>query len=66
MNNVHVNEIVYIPFYNGYIRYKIKKVFDDSVLALTYKSGVANWLMINELMDTDTFTKIYNNEPIYE
>ena len=59
-------EIIYLAWNKGYVRYKIHKVFDDSILALTYKSEVFNWIPFEDVITTDDFAKIYNNEKIYE
>ena len=45
---------------------EIEKVFDDSLLVLTYKGDICNWIPIDEILTTDEFTKIYKNEIIYE
>ena len=59
-------EIVYLPWNNGFVRYRIEKVFDDSLLVLTYKGDICNWIPIDEILTTDEFAKIYKNEIIYE
>ena len=59
-------EIVYFPYDKGFIRYRIEKVFDDSLLVLTYKGDICNWIPIDEVLTTDQFAKIYKNEIIYE
>jgi len=63
---MYTGEIVYLPYKGGYIRYEIHKVLEDSLLVKTYKSDVYNWVSIDEVLTTDEFTKIYNNETIYE
>lgn len=59
-------EIVYLPYKGNFIRYKIRKVFDDSLLLITYKSDVSNWVPIDEVLTTSEFAKIYKDEIIYE
>jgi hypothetical protein len=61
-----VGQIIYYPYKNGYIRYIIRKIFDDSLLVMTYKSDVSNCIPKDEILTTDEFSKVYHNEKIYE
>lgn len=61
-----VGQIVYLPYRNCYIRYKIKKVCEDGLLVLTFKGDVPNWVSPDDVMTTDQFIKYYKDEKIYE
>ena len=59
-------DIVYFPYKGGFIRYKIRKVMEDTLLVLTYKGDVMKCVPVDDILTTDQFTKIYKNEKIYE
>lgn len=59
-------EIVYFPYKDGFVRYKIRKIMDDDLLVLTYKSNISNCVPISEVLTTEQFAKTYKNEIIYE
>lgn len=60
-------DIVYLPYKNGFIRYKIRKVLEDNdLLVITFKSGITNYVTVDEVLSTDDFTKIYKDGIIYE
>ena len=59
-------DIVYLPYKNNYIRYKVRKVFDDGLLVVTYKTGQTNYVTVDDVLTTDEFSKIYKDERIYE
>ena len=59
-------DIVYLPYKGSYIRYKVRKVFDDELLVVTYKTGQTNYVTVDDVLTTEEFSKIYNNERIFE
>lgn len=59
-------QIVYYPYQNGFIRYRIKKILDDDLVVLTYKGEIPNCIPINDVLTTEQFAKIYTDEIIYE
>lgn len=63
---MQVDDVVYLPYRNSFIRYRIKKIFDNELLVLSFKSFIPNCVPINEVLTTEQFTKIYKDEKIYE
>ena len=63
---MHVGDIVFFPASGKYIKYVIKKIIDDDLLVIIYKSKQFNWLSLSDVIGLNDFLKIYKNEEIYE
>ncbi len=62
---MYVGEIVYLPIREGFVKYIIKKMVDDDILVISFKSKEPNWLNKSDVISLATLKKIYNNEEIY-
>ncbi len=62
---MYVGEIVYLPIREGFVKYVIKKMVDDDILVISFKSKEPNWLNKSDVISLATLKKIYNNEEIY-
>lgn len=60
-----VGEIVYLPIREGFVKYIIKKIVNDELLVLSYKTGQANWVEKSDVLSLIQLQEIYNNEEIY-
>ena len=63
---MYPGEIVYYPYKGVYIKYTIKKIFDNELLVVTTKTLQKNWLTCDEVVSSEHFKELYNNEEIYD
>ena len=59
---IQCNDIVYLPVKDGYIKYKVRRVVDDTVIV---RGNDHNWLSISDVLTEEQFNKQYKGEPIY-
>lgn len=62
-----IGDVVYLPIQEGFVKYIIKKIFDNSeLLVISYKSKSQNWVNCSDVITDSDLRKIYDNEIIYE
>lgn len=62
---MYIGEIVYLPIREGFVKYIVKKMVDDNILVISYKTRQLNWLSKSDVISLNKLKKIYNNEEIY-
>lgn len=62
---MYIGEIVYLPTREGFVKYIIKKIVDDGLLVISYKTHQLNWLDKSDVISLNQLKRIYNNEEIY-
>lgn len=62
---MYIGEIVYLPIREGFVKYIIKKIVDDNILVISYKTHQLNWLDKSDVISLNHLKRIYNNEEIY-
>ena len=61
-----VGDIVFFPEEGGFIKYIIKKIVQNEILVISYKTRQFNWLNVSDVIGLDDFIKVYKNERIFE
>lgn len=64
---MYVGDIVYLPVQGGFIKYVVKKIFDNmELLVITYKTKIQNCINASDVITSNDLKKIYSDEIIYE
>lgn len=61
-----IGDIVFLPTKEGYVKYVIKKIIDNELLVISYRTKQFNWVDSSEVIELEKFKNIYNNEEIFE
>lgn len=59
-------DVVFYPWHNAYVKYIVKHIDGDEIIAIEVKSHKLNWLNVADVLDYEQFKLKYNNEIIYE
>lgn len=59
-------DIVFLPITNGYVKYIIKSIIDDTLIVTTPKSKQHNWINVSDVIPLEQIIYDYSNKIIYE